>query len=426
MKFNALLASLLLCTLSASFNTHSMQTDLDWDDPDFVITPPATTTASPVPVSKIDTHLPEAKPLVLLKPLNNTPTNRARELISLAQKFRHNEEIELDKTRILFNRAIDSAKDNPFVQAKAYQGLAKTYTTGDPKHALKLFDKAIQLAPKYPDFYFSAGDTAGFRLNNIELALEYFNKGFNRCVHNQTCKRSMYYASLGKLYLEIGDFVKAKKVYQEGLHFSNNNAHHLRACSHRFVGEACMALNQKKEAYDHLLEAIELTDPRAYNETLLAFTSFAQVLFAMGRKDEAQKTFDKALTYSKKFISSDRTRLPVFYDAYGCFLMDINEKEKAKQIFEEGIEECKNGYSYETSQLYKHYGMWLEEAHDLDAAKSAYKEGFKHAQKRKQAYCSELASKIATIWRKQGNEEKAKKYESKAAGLQEKSVQLKP
>ena len=189
----------------------------------------------------------------------------------MAQHFRHKEDVEIDNTRILFNRAIESAQRDEasalakkdqnlinkakFEQAKAYQGLAKTYSTSDPKKALTLFDQAIKLAPHYPDCYFSAGDTAGFRFRDINLALDYFNKGFSHCVRGQTSKRTMYYASLGTLYQDVvGDLKIAKKHYKDGLNFTLNNAPEQSAAFHRFVGNVCKALNQKKEAFDHLLK----------------------------------------------------------------------------------------------------------------------------------------------------------------------------
>ena len=70
--------------------------------------------------------------------------------------------------------------------------------------------------------------------------------------------------------------------------------------------------------------------------------------------------------------------------------------------------------------------MWHEEAQNLEDALQAYQDGFNQAQRRKPAYCSELASKIAGVLHKQGDEEKAKEYESKAIELQEKPLKLKP
>lgn len=436
-----------MSTLSLSFNAYSMQTDakqaeLSWDDEEFVV-PPVVTAPAPAVKNEPVKKETEVKPIITLKP---SAISRSKELTLLAQHFRHKEDVEIENTRILFNRAIESAhrdeaaavakKDSnlinkaKFEQAKAYQGLAKTYSTSDPKKALTLFDQAIKLAPHYPDFYFSAGDTAGFRFRDINLALDYFQKGFNLCVRGQTSKRTMYYASLGTLYQDVvGDLKTAKKYYKDGLNFTLNNVPEQSATFHRFVGNACKALNQKKEAFDNLLQAIKTTKAEHYNATLEAHASFAQILLALDDKEEAQKVFAAGLAYakdSKSRSASDLTHLPIFYDAYGCFCMDIGKRQQAKQIFEEGVKECADIYAYETSQLYKHFGMWHEEAQNLEDALQAYHDGFNHAQRRKPAYCSELATKIAEVLRKQGDTEKSIEYELKAIELQEKPLKLKP
>lgn len=384
-----------------------------WEDEDF----------EPAPVAKTSELVEkDSSPAISAQPVKQAaqPKSRSKELISLAQDWRHKEEVEVEKTRILFQNAIKWSK-SPFEQAKAYQGLAKTYSASDTKEALKLLDKAISLAPDMPDYYFTAGDKAGFSLRDKEKALVYFRKGYEKCRERHEHKKTMYFNSLGTLYYDVeGDLNEAIKYYEMGLKYCLNSNPKDAGKFHRLLGMVFLELGRCNKSCHHLQEALLLLDLNNFDETIITYVTFAKALAALGNYEEAAKIFEEGLVYSKnqKYSAArDRTLLTVLYDTYASFCFSTSQKNKAQRLFEEGIATCKDIYSYETSQLYKHYGLLLEEARKFGQAKDAYKLGFKHAKKRKPQYSIDLAVDLARVWRLAGNEAKALKYKSKALEL---------
>ena len=109
--------------------------------------------------------------------------------------------------------------------------------------------------------------------------------------------------------------------------------------------------------------------------------------------------------------------MPVFYDEYATLCCSVSQNKRAVELFEEGIEVCKNIFAYYTSQLYKHYGLFLEKNNNFDAAQKNYKLGFKHAQKRKPEYMVDLVVDLSRVWKLKANEAKAEKYRVKALEL---------
>lgn len=382
-------------------------------------------TSEPAPVAK--TIKPTEKDSAIAAtaaPMVRQPTqpkSRSKELILLAQDWRHNEEVEIEKTRILFQNAIKWSK-SPFEQAKAYQGLAKTYSASDTKEALALLDKAIRLAPDTPDYYFTAGDRAGFSLRDIDKALNYFRKGFEKCRERHEHKKTMYFNSIGTLYYDVvGDLREAERYYKMGLDYCLNSNPKEAGKFHRLLGTLFLELGRFNKSCHHLQEALVSLDLNNFDETMITYTMMGKALAALSNYEEAAKNFQEGLAYSKdpKYKGArDRTLLTVFYDQYASFCSSTGQKKKAQQVFEEGVAVCKDIYAYETSQLYRHYGLSLEEACDFSRAKDMYELGYEHARKRKPVYSVDLAVDLVRIWKSLGDDEsKALEYKAKAVDL---------
>ncbi len=399
-----------------------------WDDEGFV-PPPIVKTEQPakeVQLAKKIPLSPAKKGPQLVNAGAGQTKSYPRQLLEKAQDLRHKEGVPVEEARIVFHNAMKWSK-SPFVHAKAYQGLAKTYAASDTKEALKKLDEAIKLSPDTPDYYFTAGDRAGFSLRDIPRALDYFRKGYQKCRGLNEHKKTMYFNSVGALYYDIAnDPQKALEFYEMGLEYCLKSYPKEAGKFYRLVGSTCLELGVREKAPRKLLNksrqnlenAVTRLDFTNYDETLITYASLGKTLNAAGNYEDAEQIFETGLAYLKEHTRSrDRTQLPIFYDVYASFRYSRSQKGHAQQLLEEGIAACKDVYAYETSQLYRHYGFLLKEADKLDDALRAYEQGFEHAQAKKPYYAIDLAFDIAHIWKLQGNSEKADEYQAKAIEL---------
>ena len=406
MKFSPVNTAFFALSILLSLNIYSMdnQADLAWDEKDENAFELPQAAKTPVQDPEIKKETPAApQPSHQKRPQNGGSKykkTKAGLLIEQAQQYRHDESKSVESVRDLLRDAAQKA-NNKFEQSKAYQVLGKTYVATDAEQAIKLFKVAIKLNPNYPDNYFSAGDVAGFALKDFDKAINYFEDGYKYCVAKHAHKKTMYFASLGKLYVKIKkDCEQARHLYQQAVTFCQRGCPQELARFERLLGNTYRKLNQNAKASAYLSSALSHKNTKNFDESLTAYASYAKALRAMGKIDQAKNVFQDGLAFSKTQKATDHTSLPSFYKTYALFFKSIGETENALRIFEEGIVECKDTYAYKTSQLYKHYGIFLEELGKLEQAQRAYKDGYEHAKKRKPEYCKDLQDRLNAVEQK--------------------------
>ena len=239
------------------------------------------------------------------------------------------------------------SETNRFMEAEQYmESCLSFFLMNKTEDALRLADKAIECDPNFAEAFNKKGDCL-LKLGRIEEALECYLK-------SQELKPSIQnnYYDLGRTYLLLGDYTNSllnfKKAYdmkpQEDIH--------------AFIGKIYFdqkMMDEAKQSFENILvdnqnkkDAIA-NAINASSSNAMANYYYAQILLKEGKKEEANKYFDRIIE-KYNVIAKTKKNSPEahFY---------LGKVEYFRENYEEAIKHLKLAVEYDTDAIYNHYSF---------------------------------------------------------------------
>ena len=175
---------------------------------------------------------------------------------------------------------------------KAHLKLGNIYGEDLRNHemAIKIYSRAVDLRPDYPDLRNNLGNAFRFIARHAEAA-EQFEKAVEL---NPRYARARF--NLGKTYSALGEFDKARRQYEEAIEIDRN---HPKAFKN--LGDVLVRLGDDDRAAECYRLAVD-TDPSYVN----ARVSLAQFLAERGETTEAEREAREALALRPELGSVEK------------------------------------------------------------------------------------------------------------------------
>ena len=174
---------------------------------------------------------------------------------------------------------------------------------------IKYSEKAIEIFPTQPIFYYYAGSAFHYKKNHLK-AIEQFNTGRKIIVNNNDLA-VQFLSQLGDNYNEIKNYPKSDSSYNEALLLDPENVHVLNNYSYY--------LSLRKEKLDQAKKMCEKMLSKNPNEAAYLDT-YGWVLYQLKDYENAKKYIEKALL---------KTNNATIIEHYGDILFQSGDKTNA-------------------------------------------------------------------------------------------------
>ena len=282
----------------------------------------------------------------------------------------HNYEGALDMARLGFEKAQKLKDKNQIAYGYFYQ--ARYYDKLGPYNesvilymqALSIF-KALDNTAQVSRCYYKLGFNH-FKLADYDLGLEYYFKSLKLDEErNYKPGIALTLERIGKLYLNTGDFYKARESFERAL----NIFIELKDDYRMLMNESCIAVTYQKEAmrYDNdslFYKAIDLYKVLLPKSSKKSPETHATLLQNIGSSYRFLKQYDKSLEYLIKSLPI-QVELGLHKDsAHTCndiaeTYLDMNQLSKAKKYALKAVNFAR-GYALQ-QERYAYYVLYLIE-----------------------------------------------------------------
>lgn len=282
----------------------------------------------------------------------------------------HNYEGALDMARLGFEKAQKLKDKNQIAYGYFYQ--ARYYDKLGPYNesvilymqALAIF-KALDNTAQVSRCYYKLGFNH-FKLADYDLGLDYYFKSLKLDEErNYKPGIALTLERIGKLYLNTGDFYKARESFERAL----NIFIELKDDYRMFMNESCIAVTYQKEAmrYDNdslFYKAIDLYKVLLPKSSKKSPETHATLLQNIGSSYRFLKQYDKSLEYLIKSLPI-QVELGLHKDsAHTCndiaeTYLDMNQLSKAKKYALKAVNFAR-GYALQ-QERYAYYVLYLIE-----------------------------------------------------------------
>ena len=282
----------------------------------------------------------------------------------------HNYEGALDMARLGFDKAQKLKDKNQIAYGYFYQ--ARYYDKLGPYNesvilymqALSIF-KALDNTAQVSRCYYKLGFNH-FKLADYDLGLEYYFKSLKLDEErNYKPGIALTLERIGKLYLNTGDFYKARESFERAL----NIFIELKDDYRMLMNESCIAVTYQKEAmrYDNdslFYKAIDLYKVLLPKSSKKSPETHATLLQNIGSSYRFLKQYDKSLEYLIKSLPI-QVELGLHKDsAHTCndiaeTYLDMNQLSKAKKYALKAVNFAR-GYALQ-QERYAYYVLYLIE-----------------------------------------------------------------
>ncbi|MDZ7814749.1 MAG: tetratricopeptide repeat protein [Planctomycetota bacterium] len=238
--------------------------------------------------------------------IENTPS-------SAAYLNRGNAKFELGRHEEAIKDYDEAIRLDPKYAAAYNNRGAANVKLGRHKDALSDYDEAIKLDPKYALAYRNRGN-AKFELDRYEEAIKDYDEAIKL-----DPKYSSAYNNRGNAKLELGRHEEAIKDYDEAIKLDSKNAY---AYNNR--GAAKAALGRHEEAIKDYEEAIKLDRKYAF-----AYNNRGNAKLELGRHEESIKDYDEAIKLDPKYADA--------YNNRGAANVKLGRHEEAIKDYDDAI-----------------------------------------------------------------------------------------
>ncbi|MDR2083542.1 MAG: tetratricopeptide repeat protein [Bacteroidales bacterium] len=185
---------------------------------------------------------------------------------------------------------------------------------------VSLSEKAIELYPLFPEFYYYYG-LAEYINQHFESAISSLKTGLMMIVDNDALKADMYMV-IGDCYYNLDKKTEAFENYDKSLELHRDNAYLLNNYSY-YLSTSNMNLDKSVEMGKR---AVELNPESSYY-----LDTYAWALFMKGNYKEAEKYLEEAL----KFEGDDRA---VILEHLGDVKWKLNDTSKALEYWNKSLQ----------------------------------------------------------------------------------------
>ncbi len=188
----------------------------------------------------------------------------------------------------------------------------------------EMTDKALELFPNQPIIYFFNG-LANNSLKNYQQSVDILNAGKNLVIGNDNLK-IQFYSSLGDAYNSLEQFEKSDEAFEKALEFNKDNSYVLNNYSYYLslrgeklerAQEMSLRSNELEPGnssfedtyawilyvsgdYEKALVWIEKAYESGGKESAVILEHYGDILFKLGRKDDAVKYWNMALSHGSE------------------------------------------------------------------------------------------------------------------------------
>ena len=337
----------------------------------------------------------------------------------------HNYEGALDMARLGFEKAQKLKDKNQIAYGYFYQ--ARYYDKLGPYNesvilymqALAIF-KALDNTAQVSRCYYKLGFNH-FKLADYDLGLDYYFKSLKLDEErNYKPGIALTLERIGKLYLNTGDFYKARESFERAL----NIFIELKDDYRMLMNESCIAVTYQKEAmrYDNdslFYKAIDLYKVLLPKSSKKSPETHATLLQNIGSSYRFLKQYDKSLEYLIKSLPI-QVELGLHKDsAHTCndiaeTYLDMNQLSKAKKYALKAVNFAR-GYALQ-QERYAYYVLYLieEKTQNFESSLVNYK---KYQKLQDSIFSLEKTNKINDLRIKYESDKQRLKIENKESNI---------
>lgn len=281
----------------------------------------------------------------------------------------------IDEALPLYRQAIKD--DDQKKQIILGCGIAYMYARMDEGDSVVWYlDRLIPMAEKMRDreslvmLYNTYGLYSASYSVNYDDAIKYFRKAlenirnpkkddnYNRIINNLSHVYNLCSDTSGLKY--------SLEVYESGLNDKDDFLMYIGSAN--TATQYCLRKDWEK-AYEYICIAIKLAD-KFYNEVEV-YSTYSNILYHLGHKEEAEKYFRKALEIPGETETAVMCGL---YCNYGFFLLDEGKYQEAEEMFRLGIDRSLKAKSYmHRHNLYLGMSMVCEKSGDTEGELENFK-----------------------------------------------------
>jgi tetratricopeptide (TPR) repeat protein len=190
------------------------------------------------------------------------------------------------------------------------------------KDAIKAYDKAIELNPKYAVAYYNRG-LAYNDLGNHQQSINDYNKAIEF-----RPKFAWAYNNRGKVYHELGNVQQAISDYNKAIELDPNDA-----LAYNNRGNAYKALRNYQQAFSDYNKAIEL-DPKYAS----AYYNRGNAYASLGNYQQAINDYNRAIELNPTYANAYNNR-GACYNALGNTNMALEDAKRAARLGSQDAQE---------------------------------------------------------------------------------------
>lgn len=285
----------------------------------------------------------------------------ARQIVdALMVKLTPTEKVVLTRRSTLNPEAFDcNLRARDFLQRRTKNGL---------QFAVQLFQKAIELDPRYADAYAGLGETYGILYQHfdrkeiwIEKAIE---SGLKALMYDTTLSEA--YAALGLAYFNKGSVEESLTASRKAIELDPNNF-----TAYWILGRIYHMTDRDREAVDLLRKVVALNPDfySAYGDLLIVYER-------LGEKEKYAETLRKTLQFYPRYLSQhpDDARAHMYH------AIDLARTEKLQEAKDEAAKalELSPGDPLMMYNAACFYARLAEKRKSVETLKNAVATGFEH------------------------------------------------
>lgn len=243
----------------------------------------------------------------------------------------------------LARKLIETMHKRDLVTDATYNAMGNIcFLAGKPREAIKYYDLAIKMNPKYTIAYNNRGNIYA-RMGRYDEAI----KNYNHAIQNDK-DFAISYRNRGGVYLKMGSYKKAMDDYSRALKINPNDdvAYNNRGVAHCWLEEPKKAVQDYTNAI-----LVNPKDAQVYKNRGLLYS-------LLNRHEEAIKDYSSAIKIKRNDPDTyyGRATAYAYYGKWRLAIEDYNRAIVLNPKFAQAY--CERGYAW--LQLQRHYQAWAD------------------------------------------------------------------
>lgn len=274
-------------------------------------------------------------------------------------------------------------------QEKDAEYLYQLYTIAlaqfDNERAAKYIQTRAELDTTNVQWQIEAGIFTRDYLADYDLALKYFQSGFNQSIEQygeQSDQAASFFNAIGSIYYNKGAYEKALEYFRKALEIYEKTIdpeHPSTAMVYEHIGTVYLGMadyDKALEYYRNALKIEEKTLGTKHPYTASTFLNIGKVYYLKGDNDKALGYYNNALRIRKETLGTDHPYTASTYNQIGLIYHDKGDYDKALKYYVKSLEikEKTLGMDHpSTASAYHNIGSVYDNKGDYDKALEYYR-----------------------------------------------------